>query len=93
MTRRYDSFVLRRWQCGGERRVDVEHVQSGGQIRNATVTAAVGWISDRCGERPLNETGFDGLKVRKFKSSKDRQPGSEPSNLQTFEPYPSNLEP
>jgi hypothetical protein len=51
MVRRYDSFVLRRWQCDGERRVDVEHLQSGGRIRNATLTAAVDWIGELCSDQ------------------------------------------
>lgn len=51
MSRRYDSFVLRRWQCDGDRRMNVEHLQSGGCLHNATLTAAVGWIGERCGDR------------------------------------------
>jgi hypothetical protein len=50
MARRYDSFVLRCWRRDGERRVEVEHLQSGGRIRAATLAAAVGWIGARCGD-------------------------------------------
>lgn len=44
MTMQYDAFVLRYWQCDGERRVEVEHVRSGGRIRNATLADAATWI-------------------------------------------------
>ncbi|MFN8511100.1 MAG: hypothetical protein U0232_12910 [Thermomicrobiales bacterium] len=44
MTMHYDAFVLRYWQCDGERRVEVEHLQSGGRIRNATLADAATWI-------------------------------------------------
>ena len=51
MTRRYDSFVLRCWRLGGQqRRVEVEHLQSGGRTRVTALTAAVEWISTQCGE-------------------------------------------
>ena len=48
MARRYDSFVLRCWRRDDERRIEVEHLQSGGRIHNATLAAAVGWIGARC---------------------------------------------
>ena len=51
MARRYDSFVLRCWRLGGdERRVEVEHLQSGGRTRVTALAAAVEWISTRCGD-------------------------------------------
>jgi hypothetical protein len=50
MTRRYDSFVLRCWQLGDEWRIEVEHLQSGGRTRSATLKGAADWIGERCEE-------------------------------------------
>jgi hypothetical protein len=50
MHRRYDSFVLRCWQLGDERRIEVEHLQSGGRIRSDTLMGAADWIGERCDE-------------------------------------------
>ena len=50
MTRRYHSFVLRCWQLGSVSRIEVEHRQSGGSTRAATLSGATEWISERCDE-------------------------------------------
>jgi hypothetical protein len=49
--RRYDSFVVRCWQLADdERRIEVEHLQSGARTRVLTLSAAAAWISSECGE-------------------------------------------
>ena len=51
MTRQYDSFVLRCWQLGDdERRIEVEHLQSGRRTRVAVLAAAADWITTQCGD-------------------------------------------
>ena len=51
MARHYDSFVLRCWRLGGDEwRIELEHLQSGGRTRVATLAAAHDWISALCGE-------------------------------------------
>lgn len=50
MTRRYDSFVLRRWQLSNEQRIEVEHVQSGGRTPAESLGAAFTWIEVQCGQ-------------------------------------------
>ena len=53
--RRYDSFVLRCWRVGGgERRIEVEHLQSGARTRVVTLRAAVAWITSECGEEVVS---------------------------------------
>ena len=75
MERRYDSFVLRRWQCDGECRMAVEHLQSGGCLRNATLAAAIGWIGHA--RRSANGGARPDLIARRFESSRAH---SQPSN-------------
>ena len=63
MTRQYDSFVLRCWQFGAdERRIEVEHLQSGRRTRAAVLAAAVDWITTQCdaGPRAASEGGAVG---------------------------------
>lgn len=50
---RYDSFLLRRWQRESESRIEVSHLQSGGHIRLATLSAVTAWIDAQCA--PLSE--------------------------------------
>jgi hypothetical protein len=58
MARRYDSFVLRCWRLSGEeRRVEVEHLQSGGRTRVTALAAAVEWISTQCGDSGARVSG------------------------------------
>jgi hypothetical protein len=57
MVRRYGSFLVRCWRLDAdERRIEIEHVQSGGRTRVATLAAALDWIAaaseDRTTERP-----------------------------------------
>jgi len=50
-TRRYTSFLLRCWCLGdGQRRIQIEQVQSGAGTRVATLAAALDWIERCCGE-------------------------------------------
>ena len=70
MARRYDSFVLRCWRVGGERRVEVEHLQSGGRTRVATLAAATDWIGTRC-DGPNDQ----GVATRSADASKEVRAG------------------
>jgi hypothetical protein len=48
---RYTSFLLRYWSLGdGQRRIQIEQVQSGAGTRVATLAAALEWIEQCCGE-------------------------------------------
>ena len=48
MVKRYTSFVLRCWRLeGDQRRIEVEHVQSGVHKRVRSLAAAVAWIDGR----------------------------------------------
>lgn len=48
MERRYGSFLIRCWRlANGDRRVEVEHVQSGTRARLSSLASAVGWIADQ----------------------------------------------
>lgn len=42
---RYSSFVLRFWRTDSGRRIDVEHIQSGGTLSATTLAAALAWMS------------------------------------------------
>ncbi len=45
MARAYASFVLRCWRLdAGERRITVEHIQSGERVAVPSVAAAVEWV-------------------------------------------------
>lgn len=42
MARRYDSFLIRRWELdGSESRIEVEHIQSGRRAQMASLALAV----------------------------------------------------
>jgi hypothetical protein len=46
MANGYSSFLIRCWRLSGdERRIAIEHIQSGGRTRVASLAAAVDWIS------------------------------------------------
>ncbi len=48
MARAYASFVLRCWRLdAAERRITVEHIQSGERVVVASIEAAVEWICAR----------------------------------------------
>lgn len=52
MDKEYRSFLIRHWLLSpGERRVEVEHVQSGDRMRLDSMTAAFDWIAARCDSR------------------------------------------
>jgi hypothetical protein len=58
MARRYDSFVIRCWRVSDDqRRIEVEHLQSGGRTRVSALTAAVDWITTQCGDSDARATG------------------------------------
>jgi hypothetical protein len=59
MTRRYDSFVLRRWQLSTEQRIEVEHLQSGGRTRADSLDAAFAWIYIHCGQMAERDSVMD----------------------------------
>lgn len=58
MARTYNSFLVRCWQLNGhERRIRIEHVQTGARVRVSSVVEAIEWISARSGGvEPLAET-------------------------------------
>jgi hypothetical protein len=50
MARRHASFVVRCWLVeDGERRIEIEHVQSGSRTRVGSIAAAVRWMRARGG--------------------------------------------
>jgi hypothetical protein len=52
MVRRYGSFLVRCWRLDAdERRIEIEHLQSGGRMRVATLAAALDWIAGCCEDR------------------------------------------
>lgn len=54
MARRYDSFVLRRWELeGSDVRIEVEHVQSGRRASVGSMSLAVAWMDAAGDETPL----------------------------------------
>lgn len=45
MARRYDSFLVRRWERdGSDPRIEVEHIQSGRRAQMASIALAVAWM-------------------------------------------------
>lgn len=42
---RYSSFLLRFWRQNSERRIEVEHIQSGGKLSASSLAAAIAWMS------------------------------------------------
>lgn len=60
--RRYRSFLVRWWDLqSGERRIEVEHLQSGERTVVATTAAAVEWIDTQGVHQPGKEAQADGL--------------------------------
>ena len=58
MARRYDSFVIRCWRVSDDqRRIEVEHLQSGGRTRVLALAAAVDWITTQCGDSGTRAAG------------------------------------
>ena len=50
MVRQYCSFLVRCWHlANGQRRVRVEHVQTGEVLHAATLDAALAWMDARVG--------------------------------------------
>jgi hypothetical protein len=65
-TRPYTSFLLRYWQRGAsERRITVEHIQSGATTCVRSLGAALDWIGALAGEPSVEPMVHDG----------SRQPG------------------
>jgi hypothetical protein len=55
--------VLRCWRVAdNERRVEIEHLQSGSRARVLTISAAAAWISSECGEEVIPGE-FPALKI------------------------------
>lgn len=63
MSRRFNSFLLRRWnRADGETRIEIEHIQQGTRVVVASTAAALRWIdrhtaSDDSTVAPNVETG------------------------------------
>ena len=56
MTRRYDSFVLRCWCVSDtDRRIEVEHLQTGRRTRVGVFDAAAQWITTQCDDAERKE--------------------------------------
>jgi hypothetical protein len=48
MSKAYHSFMIRFWRLSaGERRVVIQHLQTGEQARVLTLEAALAWLADR----------------------------------------------
>ncbi len=57
MERRYDSFLVRYWHWSrAERRVEVEHFQSGQRTRVRSMAEALAWIEARESEKEAGES-------------------------------------
>ena len=53
MARQYTSFLIRCWRLSGEqRRIKVEHIQSGEWAQVTTLAEAVAWLGTQWGEAP-----------------------------------------
>lgn len=51
MATAYRSFLLRYWRLSsGERRIEIQHIQSDGRTSVPTLAAALAWISAECGD-------------------------------------------
>jgi Xaa-Pro aminopeptidase len=60
MSRRYSSFLLRCWSWEDQRqRIEIEHVQSGAQIKLDSMDAAFDWMEARLTERAVTEKQVD----------------------------------
>jgi hypothetical protein len=52
MARHYTSFLMRLWLLdGGDRRIQIEHIQSGASAQVVTLTDALAWIDVQCADR------------------------------------------
>ena len=81
VTRAYASFVLRCWRLGAaERRITVEHIQSGESVRLATLAEALVWLETRASDPSNVPRGQDGDALRGSveRRSDDSGPGSAP---------------
>jgi hypothetical protein len=53
VARRYDSFVIRRWELdGSEARIEVEHLQSGRRATVGSMALAIAWMDTADEEIP-----------------------------------------
>jgi hypothetical protein len=53
MSRTYQSFMIRCWRVGAsERRIVIEHVQTGEQAHLLTLSAALDWLTERAERQP-----------------------------------------
>ena len=58
MARLYCSFLLRWWRLrGGERRIEIQHIQSGGCVRAASLTEGMEWLDAHCGDGVVEQAG------------------------------------
>jgi hypothetical protein len=63
MTRHYTSFLMRLWLLdSGERRIQIEHIQSGASAHVVTLADALAWIDVLCADHadpvwPPSEAG------------------------------------
>lgn len=62
---RYSSFLVRFWRTESERRIEVEHIQSGGRLTVASLAGAIAWMSSLVSapERTTDPAGPDALAV------------------------------
>ena len=69
-TRPYTSFLLRYWPRGaGERRITVEHIQSGATTCVRSLGAALDWIGALAGEPAVEPSVRDGSHPPGWKQS------------------------
>lgn len=56
MARRYDSFLIRRWELeGSEPRIEVEHIQSGRRVQVSSLAHAIAWMDGERDKEPAAE--------------------------------------
>ena len=59
MVRLYCSFVIRCWPLrGGERRIEMHHIQSGGRVGAASLIEGMEWMDAHCGDGVVEQPGF-----------------------------------
>ena len=59
MARLNCSFLIRCWWLrGGERRIEMHHIQSGGRVRAASLIEGMAWMDAHCGDGVVAQPGL-----------------------------------
>lgn len=79
MTRHYTSFLIRCWHLDGEeKRIRVEHIQSGETSQLDTLLKVVAWIEGHWEYLPSQAPGASGLAAPKEEGASPKHDTSEP---------------